>query len=218
MKNLKKYSFTLIELVVAIVVVGIVVTAIPALLNRGASIQETNLKEKSFFNAFALLTLIQTQEWDENNTKDDNYYKVLTAENGDSELKCSRIGTVLLDNDSGADCANTNHKTSAIGVDSTETKGDESTYDDIDDFNEFYTVVDDINISVSVRYMDDGVTNGVDYSAKNIYFSESDAAVSGTNLKFVVLSVRKVDTNELISVLKYTTSNIGMVKIESRNE
>ena len=48
MKNLKKYSFSLIELVVAIVIIGIVVTAIPAVLTTSGKTAEINLKEKSF--------------------------------------------------------------------------------------------------------------------------------------------------------------------------
>ena len=212
MKNLKKYSFTLIELIISIIVIGIVVTSIPALLNRTSNIQETTSKDKYFFNSFALLSLIQTQEWDENNTKDDNYYKVLTANGGDSELKCSRNGVIELDNESGADCATDNNSTSNIGIDSGES--DVSTYDDIDDFNGYSTIVNDANISVKVKYWDDSG----DYSAKNIYFSENDNPANGTNIKLVEINVTNKDTHKLIAKLKYFSSNIGMVKIESRNE
>jgi competence protein ComGC len=212
MKNLKKYSFTLIELIISIIVIGIVVTSIPALLNRTSNIQETTSKDKYFFNSFALLSLIQTQEWDENNTKDDNYYKVLTANGGDSELKCSRNGVIELDNESGADCATDNNSTSNIGIDSGESNV--STYDDIDDFNGYSTIVNDANISVKVKYWDDSG----DYSAKNIYFSENDNPANGTNIKLVEINVTNKDTHKLIAKLKYFSSNIGMVKIESRNE
>jgi prepilin-type N-terminal cleavage/methylation domain-containing protein len=212
MKNLKKYSFTLIELMVAIIVVGIVITAIPALLNRVSHIQETTIKNEYFFNSFALVSLIQTQEWDENNTQDDNYYKVLTAEGGDSELKCIRKGVKQLDNESGADCATDNKSTSTIGVDSGENSIDE--YDDIDDFNGYSTIVKEANISVDVKYWDDSE----DYSGKNIYFSENDNPASGTNVKLVEVNVTNKNTHELMARLKYFSSNIGMVKIESRNE
>ena len=214
MRNLKKSSFTLIELVVAILVVGIVVTSIPMLLNTVTKNQEVNLKEKSFFNAYALLTLIQTQEWDENNTKGDNYYKVLTSDNGDSNLTCIRKGVKQLDNDSGAICASENNKTSAIGVDADENKSDESTFDDIDDFNGYSTVVSDINISVKVSYVDDKT----DYSSKNIFFNELAHKTQDSNIKRIELNITNKDTKEVIAVLKYFTSNIGMVKIESRNE
>ena len=215
--NLKKYSFTLIELVISIVVVGIVITAIPALLTTTSNVNKTNLEEKTFFSAFALLNLVQTTEWDENNTIGDNYYKVLKANGGDSELLCQRTGVIQLDNYSGATCADGN-TTSHIGIDSGEDENNVSTFDDMDDFNGYSTIIsygpdiDDINLSISVRYMNDST----DYSRKNIYFTESDAPASGTNLKFLELNVTQ--NNKLISVLKYTASNIGMTKIESRNE
>jgi len=215
MKNLRKSSFTLIELVVAILVVGIVVTSIPMLLNTVTKNQEVNLKEKSFFNAYALLTLIQTQEWDENNTKGDNYYKVLTSDNGDSNLTCIRKGVKQLDNDSGAICATDNNKTSPIGVDTDENKIDESTFDDMDDFNGYSTIVSDINITVKVSYMRDDSNS---YKTKNIYFNAERLKNNDSNIKYIELNISNKNTQELISVLKYFTSNIGMTKIESRNE
>lgn len=213
MKNLKKSSFSLIELVVAIVVIGIVVTAIPMLLSNVSNNQETNLQEKSFFNAFALVTLIQTQEWDENNTKGDNYYKVLTSDNGDGNLTCIRKGVKQLDNDSGAICATDNNKTSVIGVDADENKSDVSTFDDIDDFDGYSTIVSDINITVKVNYVDDKT----DYSSKNIFFNELSNS-QDSNIKRMELNITNKDTKEVIAILRYFTSNIGMVKIESRNE
>jgi len=213
MKNLKKSSFSLIELVVAIVVIGIVVTAIPMLLSNVSNNQETNLQEKSFFNAFALVTLIQTQEWDENNTKGDNYYKVLTSDNGDGNLTCIRKGVKQLDNDSGAICATDNNKTSVIGVDADENKSDESTFDDMDDFDGYSTVVSDINITVKVNYVDDKT----DYSSKNIFFNELSNS-QDSNIKRMELNITNKDTKEVIAILRYFASNIGMVKIESRNE
>ena len=220
MKNLEKYSFTLLELIVAIIIVSIAMTAIPALLGRVASTQEVSIQEKSFFSAYSLVVLLQMQEWDENNTKGNNYYKVLSAENGDDELLCEngtpRTGVSELDNDSGAICAEGN-TTSHIGVDpdGNETDGDESTYDDIDDFNGYSTIAGDVNISVGVRYIKDET----DYSKKHIFFTdETKDTITDTNMKFVELNITDKNTHKLLSALKYTTSNIGAVKIESRNE
>ena len=212
MKNLKKSSFTLIELIFAIVIVGIAVTSIPMLLITSANNTETNLQEKSFFNAYALVSLMQVALWDENNTKDDNYYKVLTADNGDSKLKCIRKGVSQLNNDSGATCASDDNKTSKIGPDAGE--DDVSKYDDIDDFNGYETNTSDYIFDVSVRYLDDSA----DYSAKNIFFNEDDKNTNGTNMKFITIDVKNKKTKKLISKLQYSTSNIGMTKIESRNE
>ena len=186
MKNLKKYSFSLIELVVAIVIIGIVVTAIPAVLTTSGKTAEINLKEKSFFNAYSLVTLLQSQYWDENNTKGDNYYKVLTADNGDSELMCERTGVIEVNNSSGAVCATDDNKTSALGVDSDEDPNDESTFDDIDDFDgkedsgiQFYSINSNIEY---VKYEGD---NPSYKRGENLY-------TSGTsNIKRIIIDVNK---------------------------
>jgi prepilin-type N-terminal cleavage/methylation domain-containing protein len=215
MKNLKKSSFTLIELIVAIIIVGIVITSIPMLLTNLSKSQSINEKEKSFFNAYALLTLIQTQEWDQNNTYDKNYKKVLTSDHGDPELKCPRIGVKQLannddpgkDNYEGAACASDYNKTSHIGTDG-ETSVEE--YNDIDDFDGYYTTVNDFNISVKVSYMDD---NNTDYSQRNLNFTANNLVNHDSNIKFVKLNITNKNTHKEIAVLKYFTSNIGAVQI-----
>jgi Tfp pilus assembly protein PilV len=213
MKNLNKSSFTLIELVIAIIVVGITVTSIPMLLSTVSNNMSTNLKSNSFFNAYSTLSLIESMDWDENNTKGDNYYKVLTADGGDTELKCIRKGTVQLDNQSGADCASENNKTSTIGVDD-EDPDDSSTFDDVDDFNG-YTVTNlaTYNIKVAVKYINDNA----DYSAKNIFFNDSFISSNNTNIKLIELNITN-KSGKLISIIRGESFNIGAVKIYSRND
>jgi len=212
MKNLKKCSFTLIELIFAIIIVGISVTAVPMLLATSTNSIETISKESSFFNAYALLSLTQTTEWDENNTKGDNYYKVLTAKGGDSELECNRTGTLSFNNESGADCDD--NKTSHIGLDDGEDKDDVSTFDDVDDFNGYSDGnLTNYDLNISVKYISDNA----DYSARNIYFNETTNAVSNTNVKKIELNVTDKNGN-LIAVLGYYSCNIGAVKIKSRND
>jgi len=210
MKNLNKYSFTLIELVIAIIVVGITVTSIPMLLGTVSNNMATSLKSNSFFNAYSTLSLIESMNWDENNTKGDNYYKVLTANGGDSELKCIRKGTVQLDNQSGADCDN--NTTSHIGTDAGE--NDVSMFDDVDDFNG-YTVTNlaTYNIKVAVKYINDNA----DYSAKNIFFNDSLTPSNNTNIKLIELNVTN-KSGKLISIIRGESFNIGAVKIYSRND
>jgi Tfp pilus assembly protein PilV len=212
MKNLNKSSFTLIELVIAIIVVGITVTSIPMLLSTVSNNMSTNLKSNSFFNAYSTLSLIESMDWDENNTKGDNYYKVLTADNGDSELNCTRNGTKQLDNESGADCDD--NKTSSIGVDSGENKDNSMTFDDIDDFDG-YTVTNlaTYNIKVAVKYINDNA----DYSAKNIFFNDSFIPSNNTNIKLIELNITN-KSGKLISIIRGESFNIGAVKIYSRND
>jgi type II secretory pathway pseudopilin PulG len=212
MKNLKKSSFTLIELVIAIIVVGITVTSIPMLLSTVSNNMSTNLKSNSFFNAYSTLSLIESMDWDENNTKGDNYYKVLTADGGDTELKCIRKGTVQLDNQSGADCDD--NKTSTIGIDDGEDADDSSTFDDVDDFNGYEN--DDLasyNFKVGVKYVQDNAN----YSDKNIFYNDDLTTSNNTNIKEIEINI--TDKNgKLISVIRGKADNVGAVKIYSRND
>jgi len=213
MKNLKKSSFTLIELIISIVIIGIVIVTIPMLLSTSNKFYDNTIKEQSFFNAYSLITLITNEYWDENNTKGDNYYKVLTSDGGDSELKCSRKGVLELNNSSGAECASDDKKTSGINIDNDESEDNVSTFDDIDDFNKYSTKVDGIKFSVEVNYLDDTA----DYSKNNLFFNLS-SKTSDSNIKFIEVNVTNTQNDELISILKYFSSNIGMIKIESRSE
>jgi len=213
MKNLKKCSFTLIEILVAMIVVGIAITAIPMLLNSSAKSISTTLQEDSFYNSYSLISLIQSLNWDENNTKGDNYYKVLTSLNGDSELKCIRKGIKDLDNKSGAECAINNEYTSKIGVDNGEDKNDITTFDDIDDFNGY--INDNLRkykLKVGINYIDDSAN----YSNKNIFFNNEKVINHDSNIKQIEINVTQ--NNKLIAVFRYQSSNIGKVKIYSRDD
>jgi Tfp pilus assembly protein PilV len=215
MKNLKKCSFSLLELVVAIVIIGISVTSIPMFLNTVSNNFSTSSKESSFFNAYALLDLIQKENWDENNTKADNYYKVLTSINGDVALKCPRKGVLQLNNKSGAECATADNKTSHIGIDSGENDNDSTTFDDVDDFNGYSTTVGGYSLSISVFYITDNANN---YNSKTIFFNQTNTPLShDSNIKLINVAVNDSAGN-LVARLKYFSSNIGMISIESRNE
>jgi prepilin-type N-terminal cleavage/methylation domain-containing protein len=214
MKNLKKSSFTLIELVIAMIIIGIVITSIPMILATVSQNFSTSLKSNSFYNAYSTLALIESMDWDENNTKGDNYYKVLTAENGDNYLKCERNGTKELDNESGADCASENNKTSTIGVDD-EDPDDSSTFDDVDDFNGYSIEnLQYYNIKVGVRYVQDNAN----YSAKNIFYDDNLTTSNNTNIKEIEINVSNKKTGKLVSVIRGKSDNIGAVKIYSRND
>jgi Tfp pilus assembly protein PilV len=214
MKNLNKSSFTLIELIIAMVVVGITVVSIPMLLSTVSQNVATSMKSNSFFNAYSTLSLIESMDWDENNTKDDNYYKVLTADNGDSELNCTRKGVKQLDNESGAVCASDDNKTSNIGVDDDEDSSDSSTFDDVDDFDGYEN--DDLayyNIKVGVKYIKDDT----DYSAKNIFYNDTLTPSNHTNIKEIEINLTD-KKGKLVSVIRGESMNIGAVKIYSRND
>jgi len=227
MKNLKRFkAFSLLELVVAIVVIGIVSTTFPILLENIVKSTKNASKEEIFYQEFSLLQLINAMYFDENNTIGDNYYKDLNASDGDSELslvertqnfsgRVNRIGKYQLNNNKFRSGAEKNNSVSIIQKDGEE-KNDSSKFDDIDDYNEFNQSVGsnygDIILKVKVKYIDDET----DYSDNDINFTFNlDNEKNYTNIKLITITTQIEDSNITLS---YPAMNIGGSKFLSLDE
>ncbi len=224
MKNQKNYkAFTLIEILVSLIIIGIVATTLPLMLQTGVKTAKNSAMEEIFYQEFSLLQLINTMYFDENNTIGDNYYKDLNATGGDSELyieknatlgkyvgEYNRVGKFELNNNilrSG-----TNATVSSIGPDGEVS----SEYDDVDDFNGYEDNVTTsfgvIPLRVSVKYISDEAN----YSSDNITFDINYSKKANfTNIKLITVSanVNNIDIN-----LSYPSMNIGASKFLSLEE
>jgi len=221
MKNQKKYrGFTLFEVLVSIIILGIVMTSFPIIFQTMTGANKHVLREEVFFQEFTILSLINQRYFDEKNTLGDNFYKDLNATGGDTELfnnesstfagSVCRIGKKYFNNNilrSGS-----GDTTSAIGLDSGENSSDVSTYDDIDDFNDYNETFLSNTIHVNVKYINDD-TN---YSASDINFSLNySSTANNTNIKLITIWAQLGDTN---LTLRYPTCNIGASKFLSLEE
>ena len=221
MRNQRKSNaFTLIEIIVSLIVIGIVAVTLPIMLQTSTETVKTTAKEEIFYQEFSLLQLINTLYFDENNTKDDNFYKDLNATGGDNALLIksytnglNRIGKHQMNNNilrSG-----TNATVSTIGIDSGETQGDDSTYDDIDDYNGYSETLlsyGNVVLNVTVKYIKDNAN----YSSNNIKFDFNYSNEKNfTNIKLITVST-SVD-NQNISI-SYPAMNIGASKFLSLEE
>ncbi|ACM92383.1 prokaryotic N-terminal methylation motif domain protein [Nautilia profundicola AmH] len=221
MKNQKKYrGFTLFEVLVSIIILGIVMSSFPIIFQTMTTANKQVLREEIFFQEFTILSLINPRYFDEKNTIDDNFYKDLNATGGDSELLnnysskfaglTSRIGKATFNNNilrSGS-----SDTTSSIGLDAGENASDVSTYDDIDDFNGYSENFLSNTIHVNVKYISDNAA----YSDENISFTYNySTAANNTNIKLITIWAQVGDTN---ITLKYPTCNIGASKFLSLEE
>jgi len=219
MKSQKKYSFTLLEVIVSLIVIGIVATSFPFILQSTLTSSKTSLKEETFLQEFSLLSLIAQLYFDENNTVDDNYYKDLNATKGDSELliikysddEYNRIGKHQIDNNDFR--SGSNLSVSHIGTDSGEDSEDK--YDDIDDYNGFeenLTSLGRVTLKVEVKYIKDEA----DYAKNDFNFSfDYKSAPLNSNIKLIKV-YGKVDGKDI--AIYYPTSNIGASKYLSLSE
>jgi len=226
MKSLKKFkAFSLLELVVAVVVIGIVSTTFPILLENIVKATKNTSKEEIFYQEFSLLQLINSLYFDENNTVGDNYYKDLNATGGDSELfivertqnfagKVNRIGKYEFNNNKFRSGAETDNGLSKIGPDAGE--NDSSLYDDIDDYNGFNETIltnyGETKLYVSVKYIDDNAN----YSDNDINFTiNPNSNADKTNIKLITITTKIEDSN---ITLFYPSMNIGGSKFLSLDE
>jgi len=220
MRNQKKYkAFTLIEVLISIIIIGIVMATVPIMMTAFTTSVKTNVKEEVFFAQFSLLNLISAKYFDENQTVGDNYYKDLNATGGDSELLIKKYGTNEF-NREGKHQYSQGYRpfspvifrsgsmltVSNLGTDTGET--DESKYDDIDDYNgysEHHTGVESrgYDLNVSVQYLDDNTS----YTSTVLTFTyDYSTPKSFTNIKLITITTK---LNDVTITLSYPTCNIG---------
>ncbi|WP_024788049.1 MULTISPECIES: type II secretion system protein [unclassified Lebetimonas] len=215
MKNQKNYkAFSLFEIVISIVVLGIIAATFPLILESVFKTAKTVTKEETVLNEMSLLTMILPYYFDENNTLGDNFYKDLNASNGESELLINfnsiytgpaRRGKAEFNNNifrSGSSLG-----VSDIGTDSGE--NNISAYDDIDDFNNFSEMINGVNLTVRIYYIEDNAS----YNDQNLSFSYNYNNIANkTNIKLI-----KITSDNNVTIY-YPTCNIGASKFLSLEE
>ncbi|OQX74231.1 MAG: hypothetical protein B6D59_03165 [Campylobacteraceae bacterium 4484_4] len=233
-------AFSLIELVLAIVVIAISVMTIPLMLQQSAKNDQFTALQESIFAARTKLGNILTFKWDQNSIEEGEIIRVLDVNAGDSELDRiltvqdgnRRIGHLLVDKRRRFKDKNTTlaerFPTSAIDKDV------DGNPDDIDDFQDEEAVIGfvgtgtptnqgfdyldkDLNITTKLYYLPDTA----DYNATDINFTFDVANKkdltnpNSTNIKMIELTVTSSLNNNRPFVFRSFSSNIGQSMLES---
>lgn len=205
-----KKGSSMIELVIAIVVMGFAVSVLPVILTTvGNNNVHTKIIQDQISHEITRIKTISTGFWDEN-TIEDGY--ILLVTNGDDELNSTRAGIVQAD---GRRKVGTLYASSNFGFDSSENKND---YNDIDDHNDTsisYTTTNenyplDVNTSIIVNYLNDDA----DYIDPiiNFDFNQTKTENSSTNIKMITGITNITNASEDINVtvtLRTFRTNIG---------
>jgi prepilin-type N-terminal cleavage/methylation domain-containing protein len=213
----KRKGFNFIELVIAIVVLGIISTSFPVLLSTLTQGVRTSWKEKAFYSEFSLMALIlQNYNFDNNNSNAIQYY--ITCD-GDADLKPGeRIGKEReLRNFAVGRLPGFNYYCSPIGPDPGEDSVEK--FNDVDDFNgysERVGVNNEIELNVSVFYSEDSTTYRTG-EIVNFSFDPSynRTTTHTTNIKTIQIRATNGDGYILMTV---PTFNIGASKFLGLNE
>lgn len=220
-------AIAMIELIFAIVIIGITLLSIPNLVYQASESGYSTIQQESISAAASDLSLILSREWDETGTGDEYHTPILTTTNGASTLS-SRPGAVSRSFFTGIGGP---FPASAIAND-----GD---FDDIDDahnqISELHLIdgtqdLIDVNISIAatVNYIVDTSSPGALDNwgstatlAFNSPFTPTGSPLSNTsNIKLINLKLTSNSPIEELAdkeiVFTAFSCNIGSYKLERR--
>jgi len=217
-------AVAMIELIFAIVIMGIVLMSAPMLISTASSSVSVALQQEGINEAASRVNIILTYPWDQNDINDSCIPPVLHVTSGDSELDevsgtGRRIGVPLSTNSRTFKCANTELNASAIGKEGT-------LINDIDDFNQAVSLVNietaiydyieknTVNIATGITYISDS-TN---YNSSSTTYVPS-AGSSTTNIKQIAVTLTSTSSTSELSktiTLNAFSCNIGGLEYASR--
>lgn len=211
---------SMIELVIAIVVMGIAMMTLPMMLTTVQSNNTFAMQQEAILIARTQMGDIITYPWDEYSTNSNSDFAVLDTNSSDltssiykrspDQNSTRRVGHVK---------GNKRRKFFSTKVYASYPLGQEGTeYDDIDDFNDEnkglsndandtnatigYKVYKDLNMTISVKYISD-INSTVIFD-----FNQTSAPIGTTNIKMIQVSLTNSQLDGNIS-LRAFSCNIG---------
>ncbi len=237
-KTTLRAGIAMIELIFAIVIMGIVLMSAPMLVSQATQAGMGAIQQEAIVAGASELGMILTRHWDEQNTDNTDYSPILTTAetiaalqeaSADGNLTGRRVGT--------PDLSSRSFLTSTgLRLDASTTLGaDGDDDDDIDDFNGQVTRLINIGTETNTEdgdYIDRSltITSQVVYSASpNINYTSTTisfntpfatAATGTSNIKAITTTVTSgihdavLDTNV---ILRAFSCNIGTYVLKERS-
>jgi hypothetical protein len=220
-------AIAMIELIFAIVIMGIVLMSAPMLMSTATQSTTVGLQQEGINEASSKVNMILSYVWDEQDTDDNVTPPILHVTNGNSlfepatakdnrtrigiPLKSSRMFFPVLD------------ASSTLGFDSEE--NNTSIHDDVDDYNgETLTTLTSIEsastdyaesttvkIETKVIYGDDSYTDGATYSYVPFASGTATSNVKNIEVKLTSTDTANADVLEKTIVFRAFVCNIGGV-------
>ena len=218
---------SMLELVIAIVVMGIAVSALPLILTQSQNSNALALQQEAIMATKAKISYILAYEWD--------------ARSYDANASASRVLDTTSSSDADDDFdvldANSTKRKGHVRADKRRRLRDnddldrnattltDNTYRDVDDFNGkdenmSISTIDDyifrINLHSDVSYFDDGKMDTIDYDSNEttFVFDSNRTKNNPTNIKMI--TVQTTGENGINITMRAYASNIGESGILSK--
>lgn len=231
---MKRAAFSLIELVLAIVIIAISLMTIPLMLSQSGNNNSFSIAQETIFAARTKIGNILTHQWDANSTEDNDsitYIRVLDVINGDASLDRLALAGTLDDNRRMGHVQNNlrrrfhddNITVSGVvrpsgGIDEDNTSIDQFNGDFVE-FDSFtgFDYVREFNLTTAIFYISDNVN----YANQIINFNfdvSTEANITdinnSTNIKMIEVVARSEDG--ITFTFRTFSSNIGQTDLLSR--
>ena len=210
-------AIAMIELIIAIVIMGITLLSAPMLIGTATRTGNVALQQEAINEASSRVNMVLTYDWDENNAKATcrPSYSVLTVTAGDPAL-----GNTGNNRRSGVPANSNSHRFNCNGntLAATTIGREGNVNDDIDDFSNTtlsniplgsggtdYIEQNTVNIATQVTYVSDTPRNKDGYSARRINYNFSPTD-----------SVTGMDTTNIKRISVTLTSNSGAEELKKR--
>lgn len=225
-------AIAMVELVIAIVIMGIVMMSAPMLINTSKNSISVALQQSAINEASSKINIILTYPWDQNDTNNSTVPPVLHVTNGDDELEevnntIRRIGVPRTSNSRLFRYASIQElNASSIGKEGSE-------INDIDDFNgDTSSLILNTSGSGGVDYLEQTtvdmnttvayIVDDTNYSKSTISFdfSDNNTSTGTTNIKSInvtLTSSSSADELQKTIVLHAFSCNIGGIKYAHRS-
>ncbi len=205
--NLKRPAIAMIELIFAIVIMGIVMMSAPMLISTAVQSSSVALQQAGISEAASRISMILTHEWDQNDLNDSCTPPTLhVSSTGDSDL--NEVGTtfrrigVPQDSDSHTFRCGNSELNATMTVDGK---------DDIDDFTNPSSLILDTSGSGGKDYIEKTTVS----IATAVYYAPDSATYNSTSFAygFTPNSIAGDSTNiKAISVTLTSTSSVDELK------
>lgn len=216
-KMRRRFAFTMIELIFAIVIIAISVMSLPMITQATSNSIDKNLVQEAMFAAVAEINIATAYTWDENSSAD-NASDELTRVINNSSNECKDTGIVELG-------------------DTIKRRDGHMKRRCLNDLNISFSTMLPANCEESVDSnehnwvvnVEGSVANASATGYKREYASKLDVErcdsgncidfgdVNSTNIKEITVTVRTTDNNETVTILRTYTANIGEVAYVKRD-
>ncbi len=226
----------MIELIFAIVIMGIVMMSAPMLISTAAKSGYVAIQQEAINEAASQVNMIMGYHWDESNTNEDYLPSILIVSSpGDTELNEVNISAEATGRRLGT--PNESHRTfiradgQRFSASALQTETGETEEDDMDDFTGTtkhlvlipettlkanYTETTTIDINTTISYSNDSVN----YNSSSITYNPFGSAAGNTNIKSITVTLTSssdVDELDKEITLRAFSCNIGGYKLEEKD-